>query len=202
MASQVWLIVGLGNPGAKYAKTRHNAGFMAAEAWAARHRIAIEKKKSAYLYGEGKFDLTPSPFPLREGEVRVIVAKPRTYMNLSGDAVGELAQRHHIAKERLIIVYDDLDLPLGRIRIRAAGSAGGHNGMKSIIERLGTQEFARMRIGVGRPEAAGKEAVDYVLEGFTKAEQAALDATIARACDALDEIIAKGIAGAMNKFNG
>jgi PTH1 family peptidyl-tRNA hydrolase len=167
---------------------------MAVDAWAARHKITAEKKKAAYLYGEGGLSLNGV-------EARAIVAKPRTYMNLSGDAVGELVHRHHIAKERLIVVYDEMDLPLGRIRIRPDGSAGGHNGMKSIIERLGTQAFPRIRIGVGRPEALGKDAVDYVLEGFTKAEQETLDAVLARACDALDEIIGEGIAGAMNKFN-
>ncbi len=217
----LWLIVGLGNPGAKYAKTRHNAGFMAVDAWAARHHIEIGKKKAAYLYGEGVIDLTPNPFPAREGEggrgkegvqevrnvgsqereARAIVAKPRTYMNLSGEAVGDLMQRHHIVKQRLIVVHDDLDLPLGRIRIRAEGSAGGHNGMKSIIERLGTQDFSRMRIGVGRPEAQGKEVVDYVLDTFSQAEQETVKAVLARACDALDEIIGKGIASAMNKHN-
>ena len=171
----LWLIVGLGNPGARYARTRHNIGFMVADRWAARHHIDIAKKRANYLYGQGALDLTPAPFPAREGgknsEARVIVAKPRTYMNLSGDAVGELMQRYHVMKQRLIVVYDDLDLPLGRIRIRAEGSAGGHNGMKSIIERLGTQDFPRMRLGVGRPEAAGKGAVDYVLDTFSKAEQ-------------------------------
>lgn len=190
----IWLIVGLGNPGAKYAKTRHNAGFMAVDAWAARHKIAAEKKKAAYLYGEGALSISGT-------EARAIVAKPRTYMNLSGEAVGELMQRHHIVKQRLIVVYDDLDLPLGRIRIRADGSAGGHNGMKSIIERLGTQDFPRMRIGVGRPEAQGKEVVDYVLDTFSHGEQETVKAVLARACDALDEIIGKGIASAMNKHN-
>lgn len=210
----LWLIVGLGNPGAKYAKTRHNAGFMAVDAWAARHHIEIGKKKAAYLYGEGIVEVKREQGAgEKEGnqevrnvgsqgrEVRAVVAKPRTYMNLSGEAVGELMQRHHIVKQRLIVVYDDLDLPLGRIRIRADGSAGGHNGMKSIIERLGTQDFCRMRIGVGRPEAQGKEVVAYVLDTFTQAEQETVKAVLARACDALDEIIGKGIASAMNKHN-
>ena len=188
------LIVGLGNPGKRYEASRHNVGFMAADAWAGRHGIRMERKRPWALVGEGDASLDGST-------LRVIVAKPRTYMNASGEAVAEMMRRHHVRLADLIVVYDDMDLALGRIRLRAKGSAGGHRGVVSIIDRLGSQDFVRIRIGIGRPEEADVGVIDHVLGDLTAAERDAMEQAIARSADAIDEVLGKGVDAGMNRFN-
>jgi PTH1 family peptidyl-tRNA hydrolase len=191
---QPWLILGLGNPGAEYARNRHNVGFMIADRWAERHGVRVDRRRSWAFQGEGDVEIERRAF-------RVLVAKPRTYMNLSGDAALELTRRHHVPPGQVVVVYDDLDLPLGRLRIRERGSAGGHRGMASIIERLGTDQLIRMRVGIGRPAGGSADAAGYVLGDFASAERDAVEEAMGRACDALDLILAQGVGAAMNRFN-
>ncbi len=181
--------MGLGNPGKEYVRSRHNVGFMCADRWAERHGISFDKKRPWAVIGEGELD-----------SCRVMIAKPRTFMNLSGDAVHEMANRWHVQPKDLLVLYDDMDLPLGSLRLRERGSAGGHNGIKSIIERLGSQEFLRLRIGIGRPNGDA-DAIRHVLSQFTRDEAQVLDEALDRACDAIDCILSEGITPAMNKFN-
>lgn len=190
-----WLIVGLGNPGKKYDRSRHNVGFMAIDRWAERHHLEFNHKREWALAGEGEVSV--------DGATRrVLIAKPRTFMNLSGDAVIEMVKRHGVLHRHMVVVYDDMDLPLGKLRIREQGSAGGHNGIKSIIERLGTPKFPRIRVGIGRPEeSVGFHAIGHVLGEFNAADQKVLDEALARAADAMDRILAKGMRAAMNDFN-
>ncbi|MGE5138144.1 MAG: aminoacyl-tRNA hydrolase [Rudaea sp.] len=182
------LIVGLGNPGVGLAGSRHNAGFMVVERFAEGHGISFSRRRFSALLGEGA---------VRES--RLLLAKPQTYMNLSGKAVSKLVSFFRVPVHDIIVVYDDLDLPLGRIRLRARGSAGGHHGMESIISTLGTSDFARLRVGIGRPGT--KEDIDHVLGRFSSAEQQELDEAIDRAEAALDTWLAEGIETAMNRFN-
>ncbi|CAG0932262.1 Peptidyl-tRNA hydrolase [Thermoflexales bacterium] len=183
------LMVGLGNPGREYASNRHNIGFMTADRWAAAHSIAFNKIQHHAIVALG-----------RSGERRVIVAKPQTYMNESGRAVGALLRFYKIPAERLLVIFDDLDLPFGAIRLRADGGAGGHNGLRSIIQHLGGNHFARLRLGIGRPPGRMDPAA-FVLQDFNRAEAAELDALLDRAAQAIDAFLAVGIAAAMNQFN-
>ncbi|MSQ24763.1 MAG: aminoacyl-tRNA hydrolase [Dehalococcoidia bacterium] len=192
---ELWLIVGLGNPGSRYARSRHNAGYMCLERWAARHHLTEERRKEYAIIVEGAVRLGGR-------DVRVLLAKARSFMNESGGPVAELVRRYHVPPARLIVAYDDLDLPLGKVRLRERGSAGGHNGMKSIIERLGTQGFPRLRIGIGRPNEPRAGAIGHVLGNFNLEEQPAIDAALDAACDALDCTLGEGLAAAMNRFNG
>ena len=191
----MWLVVGLGNPGPRYARSRHNAGYMCLERWAARHHLTEERRREYAIIVEGAVRLGGR-------DVRVLLAKARAFMNESGGPVAELVRRHHVPPSRLIVVHDELDLPLGKVRLRERGSAGGHNGMKSIIERLGTQEFPRLRIGIGRPNEPRAGAIGHVLGNFTPDEQPAIDLSLETACDTLDCVLGEGMAAAMNRFNG
>lgn len=187
------LIVGLGNPGRGYMSNRHNVGFHCIDYLAKQHNISVRERGlrlRALLakYGTGEVAQTP-----------VVLAKPRTYMNLSGRAVSRLVHRFGVPLEDLIVIYDDMDLPLGKIRIRAAGSAGGHKGMASIINSLKSEEFARIRFGIGRPET-GDEA-SHVLSDFTAAERATVKEMLALAADATYCILSQGIESAMNRYN-
>jgi PTH1 family peptidyl-tRNA hydrolase len=182
------LIVGLGNPGTRYAASRHNVGFMIADRFARTHEFDFARRRFNALIAEGNV-----------GGQRILLAKPQTYMNLSGDAVGKLFAFYKIAPHDLLVVYDDLDLPLGKLRLRSRGSAGGHHGMESIIARVGTSDFPRLRVGIGRPNPDAD--VDHVLGSFDADERAVMDATFARAVEAIDVWLADGIAAAMNKFN-
>jgi PTH1 family peptidyl-tRNA hydrolase len=182
-----WLIAGLGNPGAEYSGTRHNVGFRVADRLAESHRIRLRRERQASL-GHGTI-----------AGVAVLLVKPLTFMNLSGRVVGPLARRHLLSPARILVVYDELDLPLGRIRLRASGSAGGHNGIKSIIHALQSQEFPRIRIGVGRPPQG--DAIDHVLSGFNRDELPIIEAAIPRAAEAVEAILSDGIEAAMNRFN-
>lgn len=182
------LIVGLGNPGPDYERTRHNVGWMVVDAFARKFRIEIARhEKSAYT-GTG-----------RVAGGSVLVAKPLTYMNLSGESVKLLVNGYLESTDDLMVVYDDIDLPLGKLRIRPSGSAGTHNGMRSIVQTLGTERFPRLRIGIGA--ADGKPLRDYVLDEFAPDEQPAVDRAIERAVDAL-VLFARGeLRRAMNEFN-
>ncbi len=185
------LIFGLRNPTARYANTRHNAGAMAVQRLAKRHDIEFQQRTNGTVVGRGD---------LWGRDVRLIL--PGTYMNVSGDVVGPLVRRFGRRLDSILIVIDEMDLPLGIVRLRPYGSAGGHNGMKSIISALGTQEFPRLRIGVGRPENGGIDPIQHVLARFRPDEQKLLDAGLDRAADCMELLIRSGINEAMNEFNG
>ena len=182
------LIVGLGNPGADYEKTRHNVGWMVVEAFARKFRIDIAKHEKSALTGTG-----------RVAGGAVMVAKPLTYMNLSGDAVRLLVNAYLESTDDLIVVYDDIDLPLGKLRIRPSGSAGTHNGMRSIVQILATERFPRLRIGIGASD--GGRLRDYVLDAFASDEQPIVDRAIERSVDALLLFARGDLRRAMNEFN-
>lgn len=182
-------IVGLGNPGASYHKTRHNVGFMAVDELAKRWNIAVTQNKCKALIGEGQVN-----------GVKVALIKPMTYMNLSGEAVRAFMDYYKVSLEDLIVVYDDLDTEIGKIRLRYQGSAGGHNGIKSIIQHTGTQTFNRVRMGVSRPPQ-GFNIADYVLNNFPKAEAENLQMMIDRTCDALEAAVKQPFETTMAKFN-
>jgi PTH1 family peptidyl-tRNA hydrolase len=183
----VKLVAGLGNPGPRYKGTRHNVGFETADEIARRHGLTFESSRSAAVVAR-----------LREGEGALVV-KPVTFMNLSGRAVGELSQYFRIEPASVLIVVDEAQLPLGRIRVRARGSAGGHNGLKSIVEALGTEEFPRLRIGVGRGDR--RDLADHVLTKFDPDERPLIDEAIIRAADAVELFLSHGIDIVMNRYN-
>ena len=190
------LIVGLGNPGKQYAQNRHNVGFMVVEALAERHGLRFARK-------HGKAEVADGPIAGR----RVLLAKPQTYVNLSGDAVRVLQGFTRLEPERILVVCDDLDLPLGTIRLREQGGSGGHNGLKSIAQQLGTTQFPRLRIGIGRPpdeERLGRDderVTAHVLGNFTTQERGIINEAIARAVAAVETAILEGVPTAMNRFN-
>jgi PTH1 family peptidyl-tRNA hydrolase len=183
------LIVGLGNPGTKYARTRHNLGFMAADALAASLNADFRKKSGFALLAEAEYT----------GHA-IIIAKPQLYMNRSGESVGQLVRYLNIGLEELLVVVDDADLPLGKLRLRKQGSAGGHNGLKSIIDHLGSTAFPRLRLGMGRPEQA-EGMVDHVLSDFSRGEQAIVRDTIQQAVHTIRTFLEEGIEQAMNSCN-
>ena len=185
----MFLVVGLGNPGPEYEETRHNLGFKVVDDLAARLDINSFKEKHHSFIGEGKI-----------GDHKVVLAQPQTFMNNSGPAVKGILLWHKLDLTDLIMVYDDVDLEVGQIRIREKGSAGGHHGMESVIASLGATEFARVRIGIGRENLTG-DVSDYVLQKIPPAQREALDTAIESAADAVEEIIKNGLAKAMNKFN-
>jgi len=184
------LVVGLGNPGPEYRDTRHNAGFMVVDALADRWRLTDQWRE--------KFDALQ--IKTVKGDEPVIVAKPLTYMNLSGRAVSGLAGFYKIDPADVFVIVDEAALPLGRLRARRDGSAGGHNGLKSIIEHLGTQAFPRMRVGVGRG-ANGRGLADHVLGRFEPSERDTVSAAVLRAADATEMFLSDGIERVMNAFN-
>lgn len=185
------LIVGLGNPGRKYRETRHNVGFLVADELARRQSIDFESAPAEALLAKAR----------RLGADGALVLKPLTMMNLSGFAVAEIARYFRIAIPDILVVADDVNLPLGRLRARPAGSAGGHNGFRSIIEQLGTSGFARLRVGVGRGDPR-RDLADHVLSGFDAEERPAVADAVARAADASELFVAEGIEQVMNRFNG
>ena len=188
-AGEARLIVGLGNPGREYAGNRHNIGFMTADAYAARHGLAFGKLQSRAMLALG-----------RAADHRLIIAKPQTYMNESGRAVSALLNFYKLSLDQLIVIFDDLDLPFGAIRLRPDGGAGGHNGLRSIIAQLGGNQFARLRVGIGRPPGRMDPAA-FVLQDFNRDEASALPRIIDRAADALDTFVNSGITAAMNQHN-
>lgn len=180
------MIVGLGNPGRAYAHTRHNVGFDTIDILARRRGVRVVSRQCLALVGKFESD----------GQ-DVLLVKPQTYMNDSGSAVGRLARKHGVPPENIIVVCDDIDLPLGAIRIRRKGSSGGHKGMQSIIDHLHSSEFPRIRIGIGR----SGDAIDHVLSRFSRSERAIIDETLQSAADAIEMILGQGIEAAMNAFN-
>ncbi len=184
------LVVGLGNPGREYEQTRHNVGFLAVEEMA--RRAGASWRRSL------RFPVRTATIRLPDGP-EMILAEPLTYMNASGDAVGPLARKRGIAPDDLLVVYDDADLPAGALRIRPFGGPGGHNGMRSIIAALGSDRFARIRIGIGR--GGGTELVEHVLASFTPDEWTTMNETIRRGADAALCWAVEGIEPAMNRFN-
>ncbi|MEI6602806.1 MAG: aminoacyl-tRNA hydrolase [Clostridia bacterium] len=187
---ELYVIVGLGNPGSNYAQTRHNIGFITIDELCFRHGIRLNKLKFKASFGEGQI-----------AGKRVLLVKPQTFMNDSGLAVRDLATFYKIPLENLIVVYDDVDLPTGRIRVREKGSAGTHNGMRSIVYQLDAQNFPRVRIGVGKPEHPEHELVDYVLARFPKEEHEIMLEAVKRAADAVEEILKNDAPSAIRMYN-
>ena len=185
-----WLIVGLGNPGDKYENTRHNVGFMTVDILAERLRIPVQKLKYKALTNTAEL-----------GGQKVLLMKPVTYMNLSGEAVRQAADFYKIPPERVLVISDDVSLPVGKLRIRAGGSAGGHNGLKNIIAQLGSDRFPRVKIGVGEKPHPDYDMADWVLSKFTGEDKKAIDAAVLRAADAVECLLREGPERAMNRFN-
>ena len=185
-----WLLVCLGNPGREYEGTRHNIGFLTADALERREGVKINKLRYRALTGE-----------FRAGGQRVLVLKPKTYMNLSGESVKLAGGFYKIPPDHVLVVSDDVALPLGKLRIRAGGSAGGHNGLKNIIAHLGTDQFPRIRVGVGAPEHPEHEMIDWVIGKFSPAEKKVVDEAVARALDAALCVIERGVNEAQNRYN-
>ncbi len=189
------IIVGLGNPGRIYTHNRHNVGFMCLNYFARLHSIRFDRRQCGAKVGIGK-----------TGSEQSLLAKPQTFMNLSGRSVACLVNKHGIPLSNLLIIYDDMDLPSGKIRLRKSGSSGGHKGMNSIISTLGSETFSRIRVGIGRPEAGEQSmsedaVVDYLLSNFSRQEEAIIKPAITKVSEAIDFFIAKGIEAAMDKFN-
>ena len=189
--NESWLIVGLGNPGKDYERTRHNCGFRAIDVLCAKLGCKTDKGKFQGLYGQANYNGT-----------KVYLLKPQTYMNLSGRSVLQLSAYFNIPPQRIIVLFDDISLPPGRLRIRPDGSAGGHNGIKSIIGELGSQSFPRVKIGVGAKPHPEQDLADWVLSTFSASEEKALASALERAADAALTIIDSGVAEAANRFNG
>lgn len=185
----MYLIVGLGNPEEDYSKTRHNMGFNAVNKLAEEYKIEVNKKKFKGLYGTGEI----------EGQ-KVILLKPQTYMNLSGESIREIIDFYKIDTKDIIVIYDDIDIEPGIIKIRKKGGPGTHNGMKSVVQHLNTQEFTRIRVGIGTPENK-QDLINYVLGAIPKEEAEKLDKGTDLAKEALVELIKNGVDKAMNKFN-
>ncbi|AOY75504.1 aminoacyl-tRNA hydrolase [Clostridium formicaceticum] len=182
------IIVGLGNPGKKYDGTRHNIGFDTIDLLAHRHGIKVNKLKHKALYGEGFW-----------GGEKVLLAKPQTFMNLSGESLRDMVEFYKIDKKNLVVIYDDIDIEVGALRIRQQGSAGSHNGMKSIIYLLQSDAFPRVRIGIGKPKFG--DLADYVLGRFSKEEVTSMRETVEKAAEAVETIVKEGIDLAMNRYN-
>lgn len=187
--SQTYMVVGLGNPGREYRETRHNIGFMVVDTFASRHGIPMSKVQNKAILGIGRF-----------ADRKIILVKPQTYMNLSGQAVSALVRFYKIPINNMIVVNDDVDLPFGTIRMRPGGGSAGQKGINSVIEHLGSQDFPRLRMGVGRPPGQMDPAA-YVLQPFHKNEKEILSEFLDRAAEALDCFIELGLDTAMNRFN-
>lgn len=188
-----WLVVGLGNPGAQYRSSRHNVGFRVVEILAQRHRLA-ERSECRALVQSGRI-----------GGIPILLARPQTYMNLSGESVAPLVQQYGLSPDRVLVVTDELDLEVGRLRLRAFGSAGGHNGLKSLLHHLKTDQFPRLRIGVGRPKPEAGDSrtsvVDHVLTNFTGAEVDIIKSALESAADGVELVLSHGLQAAMNQIN-
>ncbi|MCX7842310.1 MAG: aminoacyl-tRNA hydrolase [Clostridia bacterium] len=186
---ELFIIAGLGNPGSRYDNTRHNVGFDTIDLLAGKYNIKVSKLKHKALYGEGSI----------QGR-RIILAKPQTFMNLSGESIRDMREWYKIPLGNIIIVYDDIDLQPGKIRVRAKGSSGTHNGMRSILYQLQSEDFPRVRIGIGKAPD-GWELADYVLSKFNTEDRKVIDQSIIQAAEAAATIVTSGIEAAMNKFN-
>ena len=190
-SGESWLIVGLGNPGREYEKTRHNAGFRALDILADQLNVKVDKLKYQGLYCQTTY----------KGS-KLFLLKPQTYMNLSGRSVLQLSAYFNIPPQRIIVMFDDISLEPGRLRVRANGSAGGHNGIKSIIQEVGSQEFPRVKIGVGAKPHPNFELADWVLSTFSAQEERALAVSLENAAKAALTVIDHGVPEAANRFNG
>lgn len=190
-SSEAWLLVGLGNPGKEYENSRHNCGFRALDTLAAKLGCSIDKGKFQGLYGQTTY-----------GGNKLYLLKPLTYMNLSGRSVAQLAAYFHIPPQRIIVLFDDISLEPGRLRIRPNGSAGGHNGIKSIIAELGSQDFPRVKIGVGAKPHPDYDLADWVLSNFSAQEEKALKVALDNAAQAALCILERGVSESANRFNG
>jgi peptidyl-tRNA hydrolase, PTH1 family len=186
-ATDRWLVIGLGNPGREYERSRHNLGFLVLDELARRHGGRVTDRAAKSLTGR-----------VRLGDTELVLAKPQTMMNLSGQAVKALRAKYNVPLDRVLIVHDDLDLPFGRLRVRRGGSSAGNHGMDSVIASLGTKDVARFRVGIGRPPGNG---VDYVLSPFTQSERAQLPEIVARVADAVEVAVNQGLERAMTDFN-
>ena len=189
------LIVGLGNPGKSYARSRHNVGFRCLNYFARRHSVRLDRRQCRARVGVAQVS-----------SQRVLLARPATFVNLSGQSVACLVNKHHVHLGDLLVVYDDLDLPLGKIRLRQSGSSGGHRGMNSIISALGSEDFPRIRVGIGRPpgqkqSVSEEDIVNYVLSDFSAQEETVVRPAIARTAEAIECFLNEGIEAAMNEFN-
>jgi PTH1 family peptidyl-tRNA hydrolase len=189
-SAKSWLIMGLGNPGARYAATPHNLGFMVVDLLADRHDIPLAKKSLEAHWGKGRM----------EGEA-VVLAQPQTYMNLSGRAVAQLLRYFDLTPQNLVVVHDDLDVPGGRLKLSLGGGAGGHRGVLSIAEVLKTQEFYRVKMGIGRPPAF-MASEDFVLKPFPREDWEAVASLVERGAQAVVTLITNGLAAAQNQFHG
>ena len=188
-AKILYIIVGLGNPGDKYEKTRHNVGFNVIDLLAKEYSIDVSKLKHKALIGEG-----------RVGTEKVILVKPMTYMNLSGESVADICNYYNVDLENVIVIYDDIDLDVGKIRIRKKGSGGTHNGMRSIIKCLGSNEFPRVRVGISKPKN-GQDLADFVLSRFSKEDEKSLQESFENSVAAVDCAIRNDLDLAMNRYN-
>lgn len=184
-----FLIAGLGNPGREYAGNRHNVGFRCIERFAAVHGLSFSKRQKKARVALGTVDDHP-----------LVLARPRTFMNKSGQAVAPLVRFYKIPLERVLLIYDDLDLPLGTTRLRPSGGSGGHRGVRSVIQQLGSQAFARLRIGIGRPPGR-MDPADYVLQDFSAEEEELLDEVLEQTVDAIEAWLDQGIEAAMSRYN-
>jgi PTH1 family peptidyl-tRNA hydrolase len=195
MSSERWLIAGLGNPGPEYSHNRHNVGYWCVNRLARQHGISL-KTRSLAAIGEGQI-----------GGSQVVLLKPRTYVNNSGHPIAAAMRHHKVSAEHLLVLYDELDLPTGKLRLKAKGGHGGHNGLRSIVNALGSSDFPRIRIGIGRPNVAGeptwdpKHVAPWVLGDPTPEEVQILRDSVARAAEAVETIIAEGVEAAMRQFN-
>lgn len=185
-----WLIVGLGNPGEQYENTRHNAGFLTIDELAERARIPVQRLKYRALTNVTEL-----------GGAKALLMKPVTYMNLSGESVGEAQRFYRLPPERVLVISDDVSLPLGKLRIRKSGSAGGHNGLKNIIQHLGTDAFPRLKIGVGGKPHPDYDMADWVLSKFAGEDQKIMSETVKRAADGVECCLREGLDRAMSRFN-
>ncbi len=188
-AGSTFLVAGLGNPGREYVDNRHNIGFMAVDRLAAAWSIGVGRVKNKAFIGDGRL-----------GEHRIVLVKPQTFMNKSGEAIGQLARFYKIEPAQVLVIYDELDLPFGTLRLRERGSAGGHNGMKSVIRHLGP-EFPRLRLGIGRPPGRMPPSA-YVLQDFKEAEIAVVREMLDQSVSAVEVFVREGIQSAMSRFNG
>ena len=186
-----WLIVGLGNPGENYARTRHNVGFRVIDRLAAQLGVKVDRAKFRGLYGQGRYK-----------GLKLILLKPQTFMNNSGLSVMDAARFYKLPAERVIVLFDDISLDVGRLRVRADGSAGGHNGIKSIIGALNSQSFPRVKVGIGAKPHPDYELADWVLSNFTKDEEKLLAPVLDDAASAALELIENGVQAAASKYNG
>jgi peptidyl-tRNA hydrolase, PTH1 family len=186
------LIIGLGNPGKEYSRNRHNVGFRFVAHIARQNSIEVKKRQCQAEIGTGEIAGT-----------RVLLARPRTFMNRSGDSVSQLIKKYHVEINDILVIYDDLDLPLGKIRLRHGGSSGGHKGIKSIASSLGNQDFNRLKIGIGRPphDTSDEKVVSHVLSDFSAQEEKTIKPAIEKATEAVECFLTEGMVAAMNKFN-